>query len=144
MLCAHWCRRQDCPALSVCAWGLHSSLSALICCGKRESFWGGSCDEAHHCTMCCTGTSEQLPPLTAIPGLQGLGELNGAQFLWCKSKPALGGCATLWWELLCAGWLHGNYLGKIWHRVPQKTTLLLSFLSLECFEALEHRTSYSK
>lgn len=40
--------------------------------------------------------------------------------------------------------VYSFYLWKIWHHVPQKNTLLLSFLSLECFEVPEHRTSYSK
>lgn len=49
-------------------------------------------------TVCCTGTPEHLLPLTSILSAPGTWGLNGAQVLWCKSKPALGGRAT---QMMC-------------------------------------------
>lgn len=86
--------------------------------------------------------------------LQAHGELSGAQVFVVQIKTSTGRlchtndvyCGESSYVQIreCAGRLHGNYLCKIWHHVPQKNTLLLCFLSLECFEVLEHRASYSK
>lgn len=116
--------------------------------GKRKGLWDGSCDDTNHCAVCCTGTSEHQLPLTSTSVLQVRGELNGAQFLWCKSKPGLGGCAT---QMVCTVLLSADQgaCRMVAWKLPvenlapcQKNTL--SFLSLKCFEILEHRTSYSK
>lgn len=104
--------------------------------------------------MCCVGTPEHLLPLTptvSAPGTRGVewSPVFVAQIKTCTGRLCHTNgvhCGENSYVLIkeCAGWLHGSYLWKVWHCVPQKNTLLLSFLSLECFEVLEHRTSYGK
>lgn len=122
--------------------------------GKRESFWDGSCGDTNHCTMCCTGTSEHLLPLTSLvsaPGTWGVEwgpvfvvQIKTSTGRLCHTNGVHCGESSCLQIRECAGWLHGNHLWRIWHHVPQKNTLLLSLPSLECFEVFEHRTRYSK
>lgn len=88
-----WCRRQDFPILSVCAWGLHSFSVHWFVVGKGRVCGMGpvvtqitvQCAAQVHLSICFPSHPQSV--------LQACGELNGAQFLWCKSKSALRGCA---------------------------------------------------
>lgn len=63
--------------------------------GKRESFWDGSCGDTNHCTMCCTGTSEHLLPLTSLVSAPGTWGVEWGPVFVVQIKTSTGSAAQM-------------------------------------------------
>lgn len=137
-----------CPVLSVPLW-LHSSFSALFYFGEgREQVWQAETEIA---VTCCTGASpEPLLSLVFTVSAPGTPTEHPEQSLVfvLQNKASVSGCVT---ERICApvcssGSMEYGFMkitkGDFGIRSRRNPPTML--LSLECWEVLEHRTSYDK